>query len=257
MAAWKLNKPHLEILNDKRGVAERAAELFTQTVNAAAAERGRDAGKISVAVAGGTTPRLLYQLLSRPPWHQRIPWGKIHWAVGDERVVPPDHEDSNFHMLYENMFDPAGVREDYRLRVMTELPTPQAAAADYAERLRELFTIIPGSGISPPFDLVLLGMGSDGHTASLFPHTEALQEREKIVVANWVEKLNSWRITITPPVLESAKQILVLVTGEDKAKALCQVLKGDSNHHEYPAQILRDLPSVTWVVDKAAAIDIL
>lgn len=256
MAAGKLSKPHLEILDDKHALAERAAELLTQTVSAAAAERGKYAGRTSVALAGGTTPRLLYQLLSHRPWHQRIPWDRIQWIVGDERVVPPDHEDSNFRMVYENLFDPAGVREDHHFRVMTELPTPQAAAADYMKRLQAALGITPGSGTTPSLDLMLLGMGSDGHTASLFPHTDALREREKIVLANWVEKLDSWRITVTPPVLEGAKRILVLVSGEDKAKALFQVLKGEWNPEEYPAQILRDLPSVAWIVDKAAAVDI-
>lgn len=246
-------KSNIIILEDKNAVAERAAELFAAVTNAEVGEHGADDPKVSIALAGGTTPRALYEKLSRKPWYDRIPWQKIEWFIGDERTVPADHEDSNFRMMRETLFEPAGVAEDARFRVMTELATPQAVAQDYAECLRDFVAISHESADVPAFDLMLLGMGGDGHTASLFPHTEALNAAGELVVANYVEKLDTWRITVTWPVIRASRQVLVLVTGSDKAEALYQVLEGERNEAEYPAQHLRDLPQVTWLVDKAAA----
>lgn len=241
------------ILKDKQSVAARAAEMFAAATNAAVGEQGKDDPRLAVALAGGTTPRVLYELLSSEPWHSRIPWRKIEWFVGDERTVPKDHEDSNFRMMRESLFDPAGVPEDQQFRVMTGLSTPEAVAADYSECIRDFVSIGPESGDVPSFDLMLLGMGDDGHTASLFPHTNALDETDALVAANWVEKLNTWRITVTWPVIEASRQILVMVTGADKAEALLQVLEGERNERQFPAQKLRDLPHVTWLVDEPAA----
>lgn len=244
---------NLEILDDKHAVAVRGVEIVVASLNSLLVEQGKDKPRITVALAGGTTPRVLYQLMSREPWHSRIPWESIDWFLGDERVVPQNHEQSNFRMLRENLFDPAGVAEENRFRMMTEMPTAEAAAADYAECLRDFVSSDPNTGAVPVFDLMFLGMGADGHTASLFPHTTALERRDALVLANYVEKLSTWRLTVTPSVIEAARQVVIMVTGGDKAEALSQVLEGEWNPAEYPAQILRALPTVTWLVDSATA----
>lgn len=250
----------IEILSDKNTVAHRAAELIAAAIMRNQSDKSNQPyPDFRIALAGGSTPRLLYQLLSRPPWKTSIPWNHVRWFLGDERFVPPDHPDSNYRMIRENLFAPAGVPETKQFPMRTELPTPQATAEDYAEILHDqLSHASAGSENDPPlFDLALLGMGDDGHTASLFPHTSALDEQVNPAVANYVEKLKSWRITLTPPVLLSAAQKTILVTGEEKATALAEVLQGNLDIKRYPAQMLRDADgqsnNTTWLIDKAAA----
>jgi 6-phosphogluconolactonase len=229
-------------------LAADAAELFMQRTQQAAS-----GGKLfRVALSGGSTPRLLYGLLASDTFQGEIPWGNIQFFFGDERWVPHSHRDSNYKMARDELFKKITHGRAGIFPIPTEGLTPEAAAEQYEATLREEFGV-EGDKI-PAFDLIFLGMGDDGHTASLFPHTPALQEREKLVVPNYVEKLSAQRITLTAPVLQAANEVVFLVTGESKAPALQEVLEGKYNPEEYPAQLLRDAEGqVIWFVDRPAA----
>ncbi len=248
----------IEILKDKDAVASRAAELISAAAAAPISDESATSGhsqtQFTIALAGGSTPKVLYQMLSSPPWTSRLPWDHILWFLGDERFVAPDHPDSNFRMIRETLFDPASVPSAQQFPMQTQLATAEATAEDYAAKLLDNLDSSGNGGYPgvPAFDLVLLGMGDDGHTASLFPNTAALEEAKAPVLANYVEKMKAWRITITPPVLLAAGQRIVMVTGEEKAAALAQVLNGELNVSQYPAQLLRDTHT-TWLVDQSAA----
>jgi 6-phosphogluconolactonase len=230
----------LTVLDDATAVAEAACEIVCAEAVAAVRERGR----FTIALSGGSTPKLLYQLLSK---HGELPWSQMQLCFGDERAVPPDHADSNARMAREALTHMPFVPEANVHRIRAELPAREAAA-DYERQLRALFT----DG-NPRFDLVLLGMGTDGHTASLFPHTAALDEQQAWVVANWVEKFKTDRITLTYPVLNAAAQVLFLVAGADKAGPLAQVLEGAQPVAEIPSRGVRPAGRLTFLVDRAAA----
>lgn len=235
----------VEILDNKEAVAARAAEII--------AESARDAtGQFSVALAGGTTPKLLYSLLAAEPFAEMLPWPQMRWFFGDERFVPADHADSNYRMAKESLFDPAAVSDESVFRTKTELGEPSVVAEDYERQVVK--TLGAANGAVPVFDLILLGMGADGHTASLFPHTSAMAEDQRYVAPNFVPAMDTWRITLTTPVLLAAKQVVMLVTGEEKAEALAQVLEGEENINTYPSQILRARQNETlFLIDEAAA----
>jgi 6-phosphogluconolactonase len=207
-----------------------------QTIN----ERGR----FAVVLAGGSTPEATYEALARD-YADRIDWSKVHVFFGDERTVPPDHEDSNYRMARETLLSRIRVGSVHRMRC--ELPSAEAAAA-YERELRDFF------GASPSFDLILLGLGEDGHTASLFPETAALDVADRWVVANPVLKLETTRLTLTVPAINAARAVTFLVAGEDKAGALREILEGDADPRAYPAKFVRpEGGDLTWMVDKAAA----
>lgn len=205
----------------------------------------------SVALSGGSTPRVLYELLSDPrePFRDQIAWDKTHFFFSDERHVPPDHAESNYRMVSEAMFSRVPVPPENIHRIPAENPVAEDAAKAYETDLRKSF----GEAI-PAFDLLLLGLGEDGHTASLFPHSPALKETERLVVAPWVEKFNAYRITMTLPVLNNGKSVVFLVTGASKAEVLREVIKTDKNPDLYPAQAISPTNgAVSWFIDKAAA----
>jgi 6-phosphogluconolactonase len=178
-----------------------------------------------------------------------IAWDKIKFLLGDERLVPIDDKDSNYLMIKNSLLQHTPIKEQNFLRVYTDLSTPGACALDYELAIKKHLNVKEGE--MPVIDLVLLGMGPDGHTASLFPGTEALGETSHMVRANFVPKFGSWRITLTPPVLRNAKNIIFQVTGIDKAAALKEVLEGNENGTLYPAQLLRGMKGkVEWLVDK-------
>jgi 6-phosphogluconolactonase len=206
-------------------------------------------GRFTLSLAGGSTPESLYRLLSSEEYSRKIPWDKVHLFWGDERCVPPDHPDSNYRMLRKTLFSAIDIPPENIHRIKGELG--EAGAAAYEETLRMSFKM-DGPGF-PCFDLTLLGMGADGHTASLFPGTPVLSE-EKLWVRNvFVENLKPMRITLSPPVINSAAEILLLVSGEGKAPALKEVLEGPFDPGRYPAQLLRGAKgNVTWLVDEAA-----
>jgi len=224
-----------------RATAEEIALAARQAVN--------DRGRFTWALAGGSTPRAVYQLLASDYYRERMPWGAVHFFWGDERHVPPDHPDSNFRMAREAMLDHVPASAENVHRVPAEEPDARRAAAEYESTLRALFAL--ASGERPRFDLILLGLGKDGHTASLFPGGDAVRERERLVVAPWVEAQQTFRITLTPPVLNHARRALFLVSGEEKADALHAVLEGAREPERYPAQIVEG--NRLWMVDRAAA----
>ena len=216
-----------------------AAAAFTDTCLAAVAARGR----CRVALAGGSTPRGLFRVLGQ---EARLPWGAVDWYWGDERQVHPEHPDSNYRMARETLFAFAPVAPE-RIHPMAGAdPDAAAAALRYEAELRWAF---PEPW--PRFDLVLLGLGTDGHTASLFPGSPALAERERLVLAPWVEKLGQHRLTLTLPVFNQAASIMFLVSGADKAPMVAQVLDGGP---PVPAQLIRPVAGeLRWFLDAAAA----
>jgi 6-phosphogluconolactonase len=235
----------VRIFDDPSALMRAAADEIVPAARVAAGERGR----FTWALGGGSTPRALYRLLASDPYRERMPWNAIHFFWGDERHVPPDHPDSNFRMAREAMLDAVPVPPENIHRVPAEEPDAQRAAAEYEAALRSFFAPAPGD--FPRFDLILLGLGKEGHTASLFPQSEVLHERERLVAAPWVEAQKTFRITLTPPVLNHARRAMFLVSGEEKAEALRAVLEGPREPERYPAQIVEG--NRLWMVDRSAA----
>jgi 6-phosphogluconolactonase len=223
-------------------LAEAAARAFVARAEGAINGRGR----FAVALAGGSTPEATYGALSRD-YADKLDWGRVHVFFGDERTVPPEHEDSNYRMVHETLLSRVPVGSVHRMR--GELPPGEAAAA-YEEELREFF----GTNGIPAFDLILLGVGEDGHTASLFPETSALDVTDRWAVANPVPKLETTRLTLTVPVINAARAVAFLVAGEGKAGALKKVLGGDADPRAYPAKFIRpESGELTWMVERAVA----
>lgn len=232
----------LKVFPTPADVARAAAQHFVEQHQRAIAE----SDGFAVALSGGSTPKLLYQLLADPrePYRDQIVWKKCFFFFTDERHVPPDHPQSNYRMAYESMF--THVPKTHVLRIPSEKPAAKAAE-EYEDTLNELYEDFPD------LDLVLLGLGEDGHTASLFPGSSALEENERLVVAPWVEKLNAYRITMTLPVLNAGRSVLFLVTGGSKAEILREIMNADRKTN-YPAQaICPTSGAVSWLVDEAAA----
>ena len=224
-----------------------AAEEVVRAANEAVAQRGR----FTIALAGGSTPKSLYNLLATNA-RTALPWDRMFFFWGDERHVPPTDPDSNYRMADETMLSKIPVPTANVFRMKTENPDAAAVAEDYEQTLRKFFQLEPGQ--VPTFDLILLGMGPDGHTASLFPGTAALQEKSRLVLANWVEKMKTYRITLTLPVLNAARCVIFLVSGTDKAAALHAVLEEDVPGEQYPAKLVRPRQGkLIWLVDRAAA----
>jgi len=197
-------------------------------------------------IAHEGTPKALYELLATESYKSRIDWGRVEVFFGDERTVPPDHKDSNYRMAREALLSKVPIPGDNVYRMAGERD-PQAAAKEYGQMLKEKFA---EGGI----DMVLLGMGDDGHTASLFPETDALNEAKHRCVANFVPKLNTWRLTLTAPFINRARDVLILVSGASKAARLQEVLEGVPDPRRLPVQLIKPTTGqLTWVVDAAAA----
>jgi 6-phosphogluconolactonase len=239
----------VRILSDAAAIAKRAAQEFVLCANTAVKEQG----SFSVALAGGSTPKALYGLLANDSvLHTQVPWDKMQVFFGDERHVPPDHADSNFRMASEAMLSKAPLKPEQIHRIKAEYPDAENAALEYEQELRSQFKLAPGA--LPRFDLVLLGMGSEGHTLSLFPGTKALHDNGRLVMRNWIGKLCTDRITFTAPVANNAALILFAVTGADKACALKSVLEGPNEPEQLPSQLIQPKNGkLLWLVDPAAA----
>lgn len=239
----------IRILADANSIAQTAAAEFVE----AAREAVRAKDYFSVVLSGGSTPKALYGLLlSNAVLQAMVPWNKIQFFFGDERHVPPDDAESNFRMASEAMLAKAPVDSKQVHRIKGEIKSAAEAAAEYETDLRTSFRLETGQ--LPRFDLVLLGMGPEGHTASLFPGTKALKEERRLVVSNWVGKLYTDRITLTPPVLNNAARVVFMVHGAEKAPALKAVLEGPYEPDQLPAQMIRpDQGKVLWLVDPTAA----
>lgn len=242
--------PHIEVVSDRDALSRAAADKFLALSQAAIQARGR----FAVALSGGSTPRDFYALLANADadYRGRIAWDKLHFFWGDERHVPPDNPESNYRMANEALLSKVPVPEPNIHRIKAEMPDADQAAREYEDELRRFFQAEAGK--PPRFDLNLMGLGPDGHTASLFPQTAALHEKDRWVVGNWVQKLHTHRITLTAGVLCGAAEILFLVAGGDKATALRDVLHGPYHPDQWPAQIFRNCGGhVTWLVDQLAA----
>ena len=238
----------IRILADGAAIAKRAAQEFVQAAIAAVNAKG----SFNVALAGGSTPKALYTfLVTGPALRSQVPWDKTHIFFGDERHVPPDHADSNFRMATESMISKSPLRPEQVTRIKGEYPDAEQAAVEYEKALREYFKLKTGD--YPQFDLLLAGMGNEGHTLSLFPGTRALHADGRIVVRNWVGKLCTDRITLTAPAASNSTEILFMVTGADKAPALKSVLEGPFEPDQLPAQALQPKNGkLLWLVDAAA-----
>jgi 6-phosphogluconolactonase len=237
-------KPDLRVLETSDALFQVAAREFVSLANAAVQSRG----KFSVALSGGSTPRSLYALLAAK-FRESIPWQKVYFFFGDERDVPPDHADSNYRMANEALLAKVPVPAGNVFRIRAELGA-EAAALEYEQTLRKVFDLQPGE--FPRFDLVLLGLGPDGHTASLFPGSAALNETHRLVVANWVEKFKTFRITLTFPVLNAARCVMFLASGSEKAGILREVL--ENRNANLPSQrVCPEDGRLLWLVDRDAA----
>jgi 6-phosphogluconolactonase len=237
----------IRTLTTPQELFEAAAEVVVQTANASVEQSGR----FTIALSGGSTPKSLFNLLATNA-RTSLPWDRTFFFWGDERHVPPTDAESNYRMADEAMLSKIPVAAANVFRVPAENPDAGAAAEAYEQTLRKFFALPPGQ--MPRFDLILLGMGPDGHTASLFPGTAALAEKSRLVVANWVEKFKTHRITFTLPVLNAARCIAFLVSGTDKAPALKAVLEGDAPGEQYPSKLVEPTDGkLLWLVDRAAA----
>jgi 6-phosphogluconolactonase len=224
-----------------------AAEEVIRATNDAVAQRGR----FTIALSGGSTPKSLFNLLATNA-KSTLPWDRMFFFWGDERHVPPTDGDSNYRMADEAMLSKVPVPAGNVFRFMTENPDAAAVADSYEQTLRKFFTLKAGE--LPRFDLILLGMGPDGHTASLFPGTAALKETSRLVVANWVEKLKTHRLTLTLPVINAARSVAFLVSGVDKASPLHAVLETDASGEQYPSKLIHPTDGkLVWLIDRAAA----
>lgn len=242
----------LRIHKGLEGLSREAARIFREL----AGERVNETGLFTVALSGGSTPANLYSILSSAPYDKKIPWNGVHLFFGDERCVEPAHPDSNYRMVSDTLISAIEIPGENIHRMEGELD-PVVAARRYEEEIRRFFSenslLDEGSG-RPVFDLVLLGLGEDGHTLSLFPSTRALDEGERLVAENHVERLKGWRLTLTLPVVNAASTVVFLVSGEGKARALKEVADGALSPAELPALGVRPLKgSVIWLVDEAAA----
>lgn len=252
--------PDIVVFPDRSALARSAATRFVAIAQSAIRARG----KFTVALSGGSTPRDLFTLLATQEFASQIDWSRTHLFWGDERGVPPDHPDSNFKMANDTLISRVPVPAENVHRIHAEI-APEDAAREYAETIRKFWDterISPQSPLTkgdtgdriPAFDLVLLGLGPDAHTASLFPHTPALHETARWVVAQYVDKLKTDRITFTPPLINAAKNILFLVAGADKANAVQAVWRGKYSPDEFPAQLIQPTKGiVVWLLDQAAS----
>jgi 6-phosphogluconolactonase len=237
------------VYDDAEEMSRHMARLMTDALGAAAARRG----VARVAVSGGNTPRRSFEMLGdeAQPFRGQMPWTKLEFYFVDERCVPPDNKESNFRMVNEALLKHVPLPSAQVFRMEGEL-APEEAAARYESAIRNRLRL-EGAEM-PVFDLVTLGMGDDGHTASLFPHTAALGEMMRICVANHVPQKDTWRITLTQPVLIRAREVVFLIAGADKAQPLHEVLLGAYNPDEFPSQLIRPANGkLTMLLDRAAA----
>jgi 6-phosphogluconolactonase len=236
--------PEVLIFPDSDALSRAGAEQFVQIGNEAVATRGR----FVVALSGGSTPRRMYEKLASDDYRGRVDWSRVHFFWGDERAVPPDDPQSNFRMANQALLSRVPVLPQNIYRIPAE-KAPGIAAAEYEKVLRDF-----SHNSLPRFDLVLLGLGTNAHTASLFPYTSVLRERTRWCAAVWVPELNTSRITLTVPVLNHGANVIFLVAGRDKAASLREVLRGPHDPERLPAQLIQpDEGKLVWLVDEEAA----
>jgi 6-phosphogluconolactonase len=241
-------EPDVRIFNSPQELFCGSAEKFCELGNRAITAHGR----FTVALSGGSTPRGLHQELATN-FASKLAWDKVFFFWGDDRHVPPDSPDSNYRMANETLLSKLSIAPDHIFRIPGELPDANAAALQYEETLRKFFKSEPGA--FPHFDFILLGMGPDGHTASLFPGTAGLEETKRWVIANWVEKLKTFRLTFTYPLLNHAASVMFLVSGDEKAEMVRKALKDPAA--DLPCQKVRPIDGERmWYLDKGAAVKV-
>lgn len=237
----------IEIFPSPADMTRAAANLFA----ARAAEAVSAQGRFTAALSGGKTPVALYDLLAKDPFASQIPWARVHLFWGDERCVPLDHVDSNYRLVRERLINHVPIPPANVHRMPGEMD-PVEAAARYEGQLREFFA--PHGGGFPVFDLILLGLGEDGHTASLFPGTRALRESARWVAGHYVDAQKGWRITLTPPVINAARIVAFIVAGAGKAAVVKEILGGPLRPDTLPAQVVRPAGGdLVWMLDREAA----
>ena len=237
--------PNLQVFADASEVARAAAFRFIEIAQESTQARGR----FSVALAGGSTPKRIYELLAGDEFKDQLDWSKVHIFFGDERCVPPDDAESNYRMANEALLARVALPEQNVHRMRGE-GDAVANARLYEDELRGYFD----GEDWPRFDLVMLGMGDDGHTASLFPETRALDVHAAWVTANWVEKFDSFRVTLTVPAINHARHVMFVITGASKAERLAEVLYGAHEPQRLPSQLIQPhAGALAWFLDEAAA----
>lgn len=237
----------IRIFPDVAAIAQHAANIFVNAAKQAVKERG----VFRVAMAGGSTPKTLYALLVSEPFRSQLSFDKMQLFFGDDRHVPPDHPDSNYRMVSENFVSKTPIRPEQVFRMKTELQDTEKAALEYEQTLKTQFALKPGE--LPRFDLMMLGMGNEGHTLSLFPATTALRDNGRLVVRTWVGKLYTERITCTAPVANNSAAVLFMIAGADKAPALKAVLEGPYEPDQLPTQYIKPANGkLIFLVDSAA-----
>ncbi|MBI5410499.1 MAG: 6-phosphogluconolactonase [Nitrospirae bacterium] len=247
-----MGAPELRVLNDSKELAGEAAELFVW-LGKQVIEQG---GRFRVALSGGSTPRALYETLASRPFSERLDWKRVEFYFGDERCVPPDHPESNFRTAEEALFGPLRIAPERIFRMKGEAD-PDEAVRQYEALIRERFGAAPPAW--PSFDLILLGLGEDAHTASLFPGTAALNEKTRLVVVNQSPKGVKNRLTLTAAAINQAQTVVFLVSGAGKAGAVCSVLEEDDGQRgqgvaRFPARSIRPVKGrLIWLLDGAAA----
>ena len=238
-------KFRVQVLPDLEAISHHAASLFVEMAKKAFIQKTR----FAVVISGGSTPRKLYGLLSSEEYGHQIDWEKVHFFWADERCVPKDHEESNFKVSFDSLLSKVSIPVGNIYRIRSE-EDPEKAARDYEKEIRVFF----GNLDWPVFDLIILGMGEDGHTASLFPGSKSLEERERLAVPVYLEKPGINRITLTLPVLNHGSQILFLVSGRSKATVLSEVLGEGHKRDRYPAGLIDPVyGELLWLIDQEAA----
>jgi 6-phosphogluconolactonase len=233
----------IQVCNNPESLSEAAARLFVKRSRHAIQIQNR----FNVALAGGHTPEHTYQILSQPPFSDQVPWAKVHVFWGDEHCVPLDDPRSNAHMAHQALLDRVPIPPD-QIHPIRCVQNPQQAAKEYESLLRNFF-----AGGPPRFDLVLLGLGENGHTASIFPGTPAVDEKERWVLAVFVTEQSMWQITMTPPLINQAAMVAFLVAGAIKARVLRRVLDGPFKPRSLPAQLIQPTSGgLDWIVDEEA-----
>lgn len=234
----------IQICNDPESLSEAVARLFVQQARHAIQAQDR----FVVALAGGHTPERTYQLLAQPLFRDQVPWAKVHVFWGDERCVPPDDPRSNVRMAHRALLDSVPIPPEQIHPIFCD-QNPQQGAEKYEALLQESF-----AGGPPCFDLILLGLGENGHTASIFPGTPAVEEQEHWVIAVYVAEQAMWRVTLTPPLINQAAMVAFLVAGTAKARILQRVLDGPFEPHTLPAQLIQPASgNLYWIIDREAS----
>jgi 6-phosphogluconolactonase len=246
-------KPEIRVSEDTAALNSAMAKEIARLSKEAIAKRGA----ATVVLSGGSTPKALYALMGTPEWRDKFDWAHIHLYWEDERFVPPDSPDNNYGMVKKALLSQVSIPDANVHRVMTEKGKPEEVAAAYEQTIRRDFQSLKlgsNSNEIPQFDIIILGLGTNGHTASLFPHTSVLDEKKLLVAALYVEEVKMERITMTLPLLNNARNTYFFLAGAEKAEVVKQVLRGPRQPEQLPAQLIEPYErTLVWMMDKPAA----